>query len=254
MMGIFVFVIFCALFFLSAIYWVPKLFLNYFRRKKLLSRLVSENGWTLIQTSTPNRPAELADETFSNIAADDDDYYNVNVVLRISGKHRGRDFFLMTFSQRIRKRRRSESSGGTYIFTRLQDEPVFPPMFMHINSKILDGVMAVDSAAKVYSGKLRTFPVVSMQSPFADKYSVRGLESTRKFLTQEIQAAILEKPHLFLRSEEKWYRRTGVMPGLTERYAYVNIQDLDPHTLINRLDSLVDWADIVDSRNFSRVN
>ncbi|MEL6659722.1 MAG: hypothetical protein AAFR36_24890 [Bacteroidota bacterium] len=253
-MGLFAFVIFWALFFLSALYWVPKLFLNYFHRKKLLSRLVSENDWTLNQTSTPNRPTELVDETFSNIAADDDDYYKVDVALRINGKHRGRDFFLMTYSQRMRKRRNSEASGSTYIFTRIQDESAFPPMFMHINSKIFEGFMAVDSAAKASSGKLRAFPVVSMPSPFTHKYSVRGLKGTRDFLTQEIQEKILKKPHLFLLSKEKWYRRFGVIPGLTERYAYVDIQDLNPITLVNRMDSLMDWADIVDSRNFSRGN
>lgn len=241
-------ILFWVIAFILALYWVPKLIINSFKRSRHLKRLVKANGWLLEQTSSPKRPPELVGETLSNIAADDDEYYNVNVVVRIDGVHRGRSFTLLTFIQDRTKKRRAHSTDSTYIFTPLPDTSNAPPMFMYFNSAVLDGVQAIDSAAKASAGKLRAFPKVAMPSPFCDSYTVRGLEGTRDFLTQEVQNAILEKPHLFRRQEEKWHKRFGTLPGLTEHYAYLNIQALDPHTLENRLDSLMDWAEIASMK------
>ena len=114
---------------------------------------------------------------------------------------------------------------------------------------MLDGFLVVDSAAKTSSGKLRTFPVVSMPSPFSGKYTVRGLPSIRDVLTQDIQNAILESPHLLMRPKGKWFRRVGTLPGLSERFASIDTQDFNPHTLSNRLDSLMDWAEFVNPKS-----
>ena len=85
-----------------------------------------------------------------------------------------------------------------------------------------------------------------MPAPFSESYTLRGLSGAQGHVTDAVQQALLDRPDLFRRMEEKWYKRLSTNPGVSERFAWVDIQGADPETLISRLDTLMEWADIID--------
>ncbi len=172
-------------------------------------------------------------------------HYSFKVYLTVRGMYRDRPFLLMSHGQA--RYRKQEGGGTTRIFIKLADQPTFPPLYLHVKSAVLDAAHTADQSVDTIGGdKSVRFPKVSMPAEFATHYSLRGLHGAAEFMTERRQKALLKKRDIFIREEEAWYRRFGALPGLTERFAYLDIQDLNPVTLRTRLDMLIDWVEIVE--------
>lgn len=230
---------------LVLLYFVPKLIFAERRRKKGIARIAKERGWRLDRTQRDALPAELADETIFNMG-DPETYHSFSVFLTIEGVYRDRAFLLL--SRGCRRYRRQEGHSTTYLFTRLPEDAVFTPFFIHPKSGVMDGFLQTDAAAKKADRNIKSviFSKLSMPAPFSESYTLRGLSGAQGHITDEVQQALLDRPDLFRRMEEKWYKRFSTNPGVSERFAWVDIQGVDPETLFSRLDALMDWADIID--------
>ncbi|MEY1555924.1 hypothetical protein AB3Y40_09850 [Yoonia sp. R2331] len=229
------------------LYGVPKLLFRKRRHARLITKLARDNGWEIDRTPRDVLPSQLSGETLHNIG-NPSDYYSFRVWLTIKGEIRGRDFLLVAHGKQ-KTRTRDPGSGSVHIFTKLSKTPIFPPLFIHLKSNMLDGLLDIDASA-LATVKKRTaphFPKVGMPKPFSDTYTVRGLTGAQDAISEKVQSSLLDAPHLFYRKSEKWHMRTGSMLGLTERFAFIEIQDLNLYTLENRLNALMDWVEILDT-------
>ena len=244
---------FVGLFLVVFFYGLPKLLLRKRRHARLITKIVKENGWEIDRDKRNTFPPEVSDETLHNFG-NPSDYASFTVWLTIKGEHRGRDFLLVAHGKKQAKTR-DPGSGSVHIFTKLSETPVFPPLFVHLKSDVLDGILAVDAFALAADKRAKAphFPKVGMPKPFSDNYSVRGFPGAQDAISPLVQSSLLKRPDLFYRKNEQWHMRTGTMLGLTERFAFVDIQDLNPHTLENRLNVLIDWVDIVEADRGSQI-
>ncbi|MEL7390495.1 MAG: hypothetical protein AAFN76_12015 [Pseudomonadota bacterium] len=231
-------------FFLSLFYFVPKLLLANRRRRKHLDKIVSENGWQIDRTVREHLPAELANETISNMG-DPETYHSFNAYLIIRGRYRGREFLLLSHGKR--RHRRTDGSGTTFIFTKASGNAAFVPFFVHQKSALMDSMLQMDAGVKKMDRSVKStfFSKISMPKPFSESYTLRGLRGAANHLTEDVQQALLDRPDMFRRMDEKWYHRFSIYPGVSERYVWIDIQEVIPDTLFSRLDILMDWADII---------
>lgn len=230
---------------LVLLYFVPKLLLAERRRKKGIDRIAKERGWHLDRTQRDALPPELAGETIFNMG-DPETYHSFSVFLTIEGTYRDRAFLLL--SRGCRRYRRQDGHSTTYLFAKLSDTAKFTPFFIHPKSGVMDGFLQMDAAAKTADKTIKSvfFSKLSMPAPFSESYTLRGLSGAQDHLTDEVQQALIDRPDLFRRMEEKWHKRLPTYPGVSERLAWVDIQGVDPETLFSRLDTLMDWADIIE--------
>ncbi len=218
--------------------WV--LWRNWQKRGEI-DRMARDRGWRVDRAKVSRLPARLEGETLVSLGADD--AYFFSIYLQIEGHHRGRPFYLLTRQQK--PSRRSEPDDRSFLFTRLSETKDFPPLAILPASTILKGLHSIDEtlAATNDAIVLRQIPI---SERFDANYFVRGLPGTQDLLTPERQEAILAKPELFRRDDEKWHARFTVVPSLSERHAYLEFPSVDPNTIMNRLDMLMDWVEIVE--------
>ncbi len=214
------------------------------RHRKAMDRIVRQNGWQMDRTSHTVLPPELAAETLPNMGSAET-HFSFRVNLTIRGTYRDHPFLLVSHAQ---ARYQKEQGGGTTrIFMQLADQPTFTPLFLHMKSAVLEAAFAASTSIDTLRGSTEVqFPAVSMPDDFSEHYTVRGLNGAGAFMTPERQGALLAKRDIFIRDEERWYHRFGCLPGLTERFAYLDIQDPNPVTLLTRFDMLIDWMEIVE--------
>jgi len=230
---------------LVLLYFVPKLLLAERRRKKGIDRIAKERGWRLDRTQRDTLPSELAGETIFGMD-DPENYHSFSVYLTIEGTYRDRAFILLSYGSR--RSRRHEGRGTTFLFTKIAEGAVFTPFFIHPKSGVMDGFLHVDAAAAKADSKIKSviFSKLSMPAPFSESYTVRGKSGAQVHITDKVQQALLDRPELFSGKKEKWYKRFPTYPGASEQFAWVDIQHTDPKTLFSRLDTLMDWADIIE--------
>lgn len=230
---------------LVLLYFVPKLLLGEWRRKKGIDRIAKEHGWRLDRTQRNALPAELTDETIFNMG-DPETYHSFSVLLTIEGAYRDRAFLLL--SRGCRRDPRQEGHSTTYLFTKLSETAAFTPFFIHPKSSVMDGFLQADAAAKKADRNIKSvyFSKPSMPAPFSESYTLRGLSGAQAHTTDDVQQALLGRPDLFRHMEDKSHRRFPTYTGVSERFAWVDIQAVDPEAPFSRLDTLMDWADIIE--------
>ncbi|MGR3512226.1 MAG: hypothetical protein ACU0GG_05635 [Paracoccaceae bacterium] len=206
--------------------------------------MAAENDWTIDRNVRDRLPAELVDETIFNMG-DPESYYSFSVYLTIYGHHRGKDFLLL--SRGNKRHRRSDGSANTFILTKVAEDAAFVPFFIHPKSAFMDSMLQMDAGVKKMDSGVKSvfFSKISTPEPFSKSYTLRGLHGATNHLTDDVRDALLARPDMFRRMEEKWYHRFSIYPGVSERFVWIDIQEVVPETLFSRLDALMDWADII---------
>ncbi len=212
------------------------------KKRGLLDRMARDRGWHVDRKKVRRLPARLESETLPSLHTSDD--YRLSVYLQLEGTHRGRSFYLLSRQQR--RRRRGIVGDGSFLFTKLGETREYPPLMVLPASSAMEALHRVDEWLAASNNEL-ALPQVPISALFDASYLVRGLSGSQEFLTPERQRAILENPEMFQRSDETWHTRHVVIPCLSETYAYLEFPTVDPDTILNRLEMLMDWADIIES-------
>lgn len=234
---------------IAAVYGLVKLLLRNRRHAKLMADLASQKGWTVESDYGRSLPEAILGQTVLGLGDPADDFA-FDIYRKIKGKHRDREFILI--SRRQKHIKRTELSDTTYIFTRLNSDVSRPVLAIRPASKVLDAWRAVDGAV-AKSNDVTTPARFSLSPEFDLKHAAFGFGGVADFLTKDRQDALLANPGIFQRKDELWYQRFFVLPGLSEQFAWISFSSVDPHTILNRLDSLMDWAEIAGNTSESRT-
>ncbi|MGR3512227.1 MAG: hypothetical protein ACU0GG_05640 [Paracoccaceae bacterium] len=224
-------------------YLLVKLVIRQSRHKKLLAELITRKGWMSEPGMGRALPEMLLDQTFPSLGDPVNDH-TFDIYRKITGQHRGRDFLLL--SRRQKPIKRTEVSDLTYVFTRLNGRETYPLFGIRPTSKLLDAIEIAERGIAEING-VEMPRQIPLSSNFNAKHTVLGTEGTREILSPSVQEALLANPDIFQREDEKWYQRFNVIPGTTENFAWINFSSVDPHTIENRLDALMDFAEIIEA-------
>lgn len=233
---------------IAAVYGLVKLLLRNRRHAKLLTDLASQKGWTVEADFGRSLPDAILGQTVLGLGDPANDF-TFDLYRKITGKHRGREFILI--SRRQKPFKRTELSDETYILTPLDSDATHPVPAIRPASKVLDAWGAVDGA--VAKANDVTTPARYPLSPEFDmKHAAFGFDGVADFMTRDRQDALLANPGIIRREDELWYQRFFVLPVLSEKFAWISFSSVDPHTILNRLDSLMDWAEIAGNTSETR--
>lgn len=233
---------------LGTLYLLVRLALVQRRDAKLLQALIEEKGWRFEANLMRVLPEALVDQTLPGIGDPANDH-TFNIYRAIWGEHRGRSFLLVSCKQKPIKR--TEINDETWVFTALGNATPYPLFSIRPASKLLDTIETAERAIAA-SNDVVLPERVPLSSEFNEKHVILGTEGTAALMTNQRQAAFLAKPDIVRREDETWYQRRFVVPGTTENYAWINFSSVDPQTLMNRLDALMDWVEIIGPEPRSR--
>lgn len=226
---------------IGTLYLLVRLVLRQRHHEKLLQNLIEEKGWRLGANLGRALPEALADQTLSGLGDPVNDH-TFNIYRAIWGQHRGRDFVLVSCKQKPIKR--TEIKDETWVFTALGNTAPYPLLSIRPASKLLDTIETAERSIAA-SNSVALPARLQLSTKFNEKHVILGTEGTAALMTNQRQAAFLAKPDIVRREDETWYQRRFVVPGTTENYAWINFSSVDPHTLMNRLDALMDWVEII---------
>ena len=218
------------------------LIIRMLRHKANITKIANKNGWDAQKKLGRTIPEEIHGETLNSLGDPENDW-TFSCDLMIRGRHRKRPFTLITRGQK--PTRHGEWGQSSYIFTRLSDIGALPPLMILPSSVILKPFNAKDERQSEIVGR-PVFETQTMSPEFDQSYTVRGLAGAKEFVTPTMQKQILAKPDMFQRDAEPWYERYIIPLCLSENFAFIEVPSITPNTLINRLDMLMDWAEIVE--------
>lgn len=230
---------------IGALFLLGKLLLRNRRHARLLQEMANQKGWAFETDLGRALPEIIAKETIMGFG-DPENENRFNIYRKITGVHRNRNFLLI--SRKIRRRRSGKGydhDDSTFLLTRLAGSHIYPIMAIRPASKILDAWGAADNALAKANG-VEPPTNYSLSPEFNQKHVAYGFDGVEKFMTLEKQNALLANPDIFHREDELWYQRFYVLPGLSEEFAWIKLSSVDPHTIMNRLDALMDWAMIAE--------
>lgn len=220
------------------------------RHKASIQKISKQNGWTVEKGLGRSIPQEIYGETL-NAFGDPENDYSFKCYQVIRGLHRERSFLIV--SKKNRSSRQMSWEDKSHVFTRLSDEPLYPPLMILPASGVLKVFHGIDEGLSELN-KATVFEKLALPPEFEQLYFVRGLAGAEEFMTTVLQQKILTKPDMFRRDSEPWYARFTISLNLSERFAHIEVSNLDPNTLMNRLDMLMDWAEIAQSNIESQSN
>jgi len=226
---------------LGTLFLLVRLVLRQRHNAKLLHTMIKGKGWRFEANLRRVLPEALVDQTLPGLGDPANDH-TFNIYRAIWGEHRGRNFLLVSCKQKPIKR--TELKDETWVFTALGNSVPYPRFSIRPASKLLDTIETAERAIAASNG-VELPARVPLSSEFNEKHVVIGTDGTAELMTDTRQKAFLAAPDIVRREDETWHQRFHVIPGTTENFAWINFSYLDPHTIFNRLDALMDWAELI---------